>query len=81
MSCDGWSVGDRCRARVAFLAREKVMAVGGEAPDVVTQICAGDEGTVQQKFSHLHMLYVLWIRLNKALPVWHDQVHLLDKIL
>ena len=76
MSCDGWSVGDRCRARVAFLAREK--QIGG--PDVVTQINAGDEGSVTQKYSNLHMLYVLWQRLNRSLPVSHEQVHNLEKI-
>lgn len=76
MSCQGWSVGDRCRARVAFLAREK--QIGG--PDLVTQIDAGDEGNVSQKYSDLHMLYVLWRRLNRSLPVSHEQVHLLDRI-
>ena len=75
MSCDGWSVGDSCRARVAFLVRAKQM--GG--PDLVTQINAGDEGTVKQKLSDLHMLYVLWKRLNKSLPVSHEQIHQLDK--
>ena len=50
--------------------------IGG--PDIVTQIHAGDEGTVQQKVHH--MLYVLWSRLNKSLPVLKDQIRLLDKI-
>ena len=76
MSCDGWSVGDKCRARVAFQARQKQS--GG--PDIVTQIYAGEEGTVRDKFSHVHMLYVFWKRLNESLPITHDQVHLLDKI-
>ena len=76
MSCDGWSVGDRCKARVAFQALQKQS--GG--PDIVTQIYAGDEGTVREKFSNIHMLYVLWRRLNQSLPVSHEQVHLLDKI-
>lgn len=76
MSCDGWGVGDRCRARVAFVARER--QVGG--PDLVTEIQAGDEGTVREKIATMHMLYVLWQRLNRSLPVSHDQVHLLDRV-
>ena len=76
MSCNGWSVGDRCRARVAFQAIEKQT----HGPDLLTQIDAGDEGTVREKFSDLHMLYVWWNRLNQSLPVIHDQVHLLDRI-
>lgn len=75
MSCDGWGVGDSCKARVAFKARQKQM----NGPDSVTQIRAGDEGTVQEKLAHLHMLYVLWKRLGQVLPVTHEQVHLLDR--
>jgi hypothetical protein len=57
------------------------MAVGGvEGPDYTTQIRAGDEGTVREKYSHLHMLYVLWGRLNRSLPVTREQIDLLDKI-
>lgn len=76
MSCDGWSVGEKCRARVAFMVREKQM----NGPDVVTHIDAGDEGNVRQKISNMHMLYVFWTRLQKSLPTTHEQVHLLDKI-
>ncbi len=76
MSCDGWSVGDRCRVRVAFAAVEK--QIGGQ--DIVTSLNVGDQGTVQEKHAHLHMLYVFWGRLKRALPISHDQIHLLDKV-
>lgn len=76
MSCEGWGVGDRCKARVAFEARQKQM----NGPDSVSQIYAGDEGRVREKLAHVHMLYVLWDRLGKSLPITHEQVHLLDRI-
>lgn len=74
MSCDGWSVGDRCRARVAFQTR----LIGG--PRGLRQIYVGDEGIVRRKLPEVHMLSVWWNRLNETLIVSHDQVHLLDKI-
>ncbi len=76
MSCHGWGVGMKCRAQVAFLAREKQM--GG--PDLVTQIFAGDEGTVTSVHSAIHMLYVLWQRLNRSLPVTEDQIQHLEPL-
>ena len=41
MSCDGWGVGDRCRAMVAFQTIERQM----HGSDITTQIYAGDEGS------------------------------------
>lgn len=76
MSCDGWSVGDRCRVRVGFAAVEKQR--GG--PDLETPLTVGDEGTVSKKVPHVHMLYVFWQRLKKDLPVSHGQIHLLDRL-
>lgn len=78
MSCDGWEVGDRCRARAAFAVIEQ--QIGG-TPQTTT-IDVGDEGVVTQKLNQLpeHMLYVLWQRFNRNLPVNHLQMHLLEKI-
>ena len=76
MSCDGWIAGYRCRARVSFHAREK--QVGG--PDIITPIHEGHEGIVERKYSDEHILYVRWQELDRSLPVWPDQMHLLERI-
>ena len=79
MSCDGWSVGDRCRCIASFAAIEKQM--GG--PDIVTRINSDDEGVVQSKIDripHSHILYVLWKRLRRPLPVQEHQIKNITKL-
>jgi hypothetical protein len=79
MSCDGWSVGDRCRCIASFNAIEK--QIGG--PDIVTPINSGDQGVVQSKIDrvpHSHILYVLWNRLRtRPLPVQDHQIRNIAK--
>ena len=76
MSCEGWGVGDRCRARRAMTVQE--LQVGG--PALQSTIQKDDEGTVRQKFAQRHQLAVFWDRLRKLLVLDHEQIHNLDKI-
>ena len=76
MSCDGWSVGDRCKSMVAFQIQQ--LQIGG--PPIVSQINVGDEGIVRTKHEQAHMLNVFWERLKRVLPVTHNQVHNLRQI-
>jgi hypothetical protein len=61
---------------VAFQVQQ--LQMGG--PPLVTQINAGDQGTVQVKHAQAHMLSVFWDRLKRVLPITHDQVHKLRRI-
>jgi hypothetical protein len=76
MSCDGWGVGNRCRARKNFVAR--ILQVGGHERQF--EIRAGDEGEVTDILPGHHMLYVFWPRLDSTLPVTHDQIRMLERL-
>ncbi len=79
MSCDGWSVGDRCQALVAFHVTERTLTNLGTTSRTTT-IQRGDEGVVREKFSPVHQLAVYWNRLQQTLRLGHDQIHNLRKL-
>ena len=76
MSCEGWGVGDRCRAKEDVHVKEKMKT--GEFK--LTAIAKGEEGLVREKYADVHRLKILWLTLMRELVLEHDQIHLLEKV-
>ena len=76
MSCDGWSVGDRCRA-MQNISVSQMVAGGGTQTTVIN---AGDEGEVKNKNAKVHSLAVFWQRLSRQITLNHEQIHQIEKI-
>lgn len=78
MSCDGWSVGDRCEVASAFRVIQRQM----NGPDIIHDLMKGDEGRVERIVHdnpHYHWLVILWKRLQKTLSVPQEQFQYLKK--
>jgi len=74
MSCNGWSVGERCRAesQIVFQAKNRK-----DRPIVVRD---GDEGSVEAIRRDQHIMTVYWDRLQQTLELDHDQIHQIRKL-
>ena len=75
MSCEGWGVGDRCRATEEIHVKEKK-----DGAIQVAIIKEGDEGVVTDKYADVHQLQVFWAHLRRKLVLEHFQIHLLEKV-
>jgi hypothetical protein len=76
MSCEGWGVGDRCRATEDVHVKEKMKT--GEIK--VTTIAKGEEGLVREKYAEVHKLKIFWLTLMRELVLEHHQIHMLKKV-
>jgi len=79
MSCEGWSVGNKCIVKTAFAIVEHQM----NGPDRVYNMEEPDTGVVRRidhEHPHQHWLIVFWNRIQKTLGVPEDKFQYLEKV-
>lgn len=80
MSCDGWSVGDRCAAATPFTITLESSGTKKSKDQRVQifEIEPGDEGVVLEIYRYVqdsHMMRILWLKHARDLVLTHEQIH------
>ena len=79
MSCEGWSIGDRCQTVAAFKVIQRQM----NGPDLVHELNLGDQGQVTDIIHsqpHHHWLTIFWQRIQKKLSIPEEQFRNIKRV-
>jgi hypothetical protein len=76
MSCNNWSVGKKCKARIALTVQRQI------APFNTTniQIDSGSEGVVLDINPGPHVMLVFWPHIQQSVIMDHSHIHNLDQV-